>query len=251
MSTERETCRYCGRGMEQTGLHGSVDSMECYDPKDCRAHLAERVASLQAKAELVTLKNREIKALEDEVASLTRERDQLTNDMQAVITLATDRLNVEVERLTSERDAARELLQGLIYDSTLPEHLRCNAHKVLAAVVKVAKERDEAKAKVYQCLTDLSNCQCLQFQAERDAALRQLDKTGITLDAAERRATEAETQVAFWQEKFDTAVRCMDKEEAIAERRGKLLERLLACFQETNGFHDLAAVVRETEEEIR
>ena len=50
-----------------------------------------------------------------------------------------------IRDLDTKARAAEELLQGLILDPTLPEHLRANAHKVLLANIKVAKHRDVFK----------------------------------------------------------------------------------------------------------
>lgn len=50
----------------------------------------------------------------------------------------------ELAEAKAERDVSKLLLQELILDPTLPEHLRANAHKVLGSVLAVAKERDTA-----------------------------------------------------------------------------------------------------------
>lgn len=39
----------------------------------------------------------------------------------------------------------REQVQGMVGDPTLPEHLRANGHKLMAAVLQTAKERDAAR----------------------------------------------------------------------------------------------------------
>lgn len=54
-------------------------------------------------------------------------------------------LALDLRDVQEERDAALKKMQDMICDTTLPEHLRANAHKLMDGILTVARDRDAMK----------------------------------------------------------------------------------------------------------
>ncbi len=88
----------------------------------------------------------------------------------------------EVREMKAQLETWKSLTQKLILDPTLPEHLQANAHKIMAAVLKTAKERDAERARADAAEAKLAEINRVRakFTPEQIAILDRLAAGGST-----------------------------------------------------------------------